>query len=112
MNRSKSVLACLMSAAVMVAGCAATPHPAENRGRELVQANCQACHAVGVSDESRTPEAPPFRLLMRGGYRVSNLEEALVGGIGLGHPPMPEFRLSPSEVEAVVAYLQSIQSDR
>jgi hypothetical protein len=34
-----------------------------SRGEALVKANCARCHAVGRSDESRHPDAPPFRTL-------------------------------------------------
>ena len=81
---------------------------AEQRGFEIVQSNCGSCHAVGRTGDSTAPEAPPFRRLSEN-YRVANLEEALAEGISVGHPAMPQFEFSPEDVDALVAYLQSIQ---
>ena len=60
--------------------------------------------------ESANPKSPPFRLLARK-YPLSNLEEALAEGIVVGHEglEMPQFRLSPAQIEALLAYLRSIQ---
>jgi mono/diheme cytochrome c family protein len=45
-------------------------------------------------------------------YPLSDLEEALAEGIVVGHEgaEMPQFRLSTSQIEALLAYLGSIQS--
>jgi mono/diheme cytochrome c family protein len=78
------------------------------RGHALAETQCGACHATGHFDESRAPEAPPLRLLSLN-YRVANLEEALAEGISVGHPAMPAFTFEPEDVDALIAYLQSIQ---
>lgn len=78
------------------------------RGQTLAESNCGSCHAVGTSGESLAPEAPAFRTLSRN-YRVDTLEEALAEGISVGHPAMPQFAFAPDDVDALVAYLQSIQ---
>jgi mono/diheme cytochrome c family protein len=81
---------------------------AEERGKNIVVTHCGSCHATGASGDSPAPEAPPFRTLSRN-YRVDTLEEALAEGISVGHPAMPQFQFAPDDVEALVAYLQSIQ---
>ncbi|MGD9656695.1 MAG: cytochrome c [Methylocystis sp.] len=80
------------------------------RGRVIAQHNCGRCHAVGVKGESANPKSPPFRSLSRK-YPLSNLEEALAEGIVVGHEglEMPQFRLSAGQIEALLAYLASIQ---
>lgn len=80
------------------------------RGQEIAQTNCGSCHAVGAVGDSPAPEAPPFRTLSRN-YRVDTLEEALAEGISVGHPAMPQFAFPPDDVDALVAYLQSIQEE-
>ena len=82
----------------------------EARGQEIAQTRCGSCHAIGTSGESAAPEAPPFRTLSRN-YRVDTLEEALAEGISVGHPAMPQFAFAPEDVDALVAYLQSIQEE-
>lgn len=80
------------------------------RGQVLAETNCGSCHAVGATGESAAPEAPAFRTLSRN-YRVGTLEEALAEGISVGHPAMPQFAFAPEDVDALVAYLQSIQEE-
>ena len=80
------------------------------RGQALAKANCGPCHATGRSGESPNPKSPPFRFLARK-YPLHNLEEALGEGIVVGHEglEMPQFRFDAKQVEALLAYLGSIQ---
>lgn len=77
-------------------------------GRALVLRNCGMCHAVGQTDASVNPQAPPFRNLNQR-MDVEELGEGLATGILTQHPAMPEFRFEPREVVAIVRYLRSIQ---
>lgn len=79
----------------------------ESDGRDIAEAQCAACHAVGSYGESATPAAPPFRTILSR-YRASVLEEELIAGIQVAHP-MPEFQFNPQGTDALIAYLQSIQ---
>jgi mono/diheme cytochrome c family protein len=91
----------------------ATPVAAQgdlDRGREIAETHCSRCHQVGAEGESPLPLAPPFRQL-GASYPLSDLEEALAEGIVTGHPEMPEFQFAPSDVVALIAYLESIQQD-
>jgi hypothetical protein len=58
---------------------------------------------------SSSCNAPPLRTLAER-YPVAGLADAFALGIMTGHPGMPEFRLSRAQIEAVVAYLESIQT--
>ncbi len=80
------------------------------RGRVIAEKNCGRCHAVGRSGESPNPESPPFRILSQR-YPLADLEEALGEGILVGHEgaEMPQFRLDGAQIEALLAYLASIQ---
>jgi cytochrome c len=80
------------------------------RGKMIAKANCSRCHAVGKTGESPNSKSPPFRILSKK-YPLSNLEEALAEGIVVGHEgaEMPQFKLSPDQIEALIAYLGSIQ---
>lgn len=99
-----------------VMGCASSKStPAESRdarvadGRFLVQVHCGDCHGYRTEDQSRHAEAPVLRILSRS-YPVSALEESLAEGIIVGHPDMPEYRFRPEDVEAIILYLESIQT--
>ena len=78
------------------------------RGRTLAQTNCARCHAVGKVGSSPLREAPPFRTLHTR-YPVEDLAESLAEGIRTGHPGMPEFRFDPDQVDALIAYLKSLE---
>jgi cytochrome c len=80
----------------------------ESRGEELLTKNCSRCHAVGRAGGSTHPEAPLFRTLGQR-YPIEVLAEALAEGLSSGHPDMPEFRFEIDDVNAILAYLESIQ---
>jgi mono/diheme cytochrome c family protein len=97
----------LAAAALAQRAAELTPH--ERRGETLLARLCAGCHAIGRTGASTHREAPPFRTLGRR-YKIEALEEALAEGLISGHPDMPEFRFSPEEVGAVIAYLNAIQT--
>ena len=78
------------------------------KGEALVRENCSRCHAIGREGDSPHPPAPPFRTLSSK-YPVEDLAESLAEGIVSGHPDMPIFVFTPTDVEAIIEYLQSIQ---
>jgi mono/diheme cytochrome c family protein len=80
----------------------------ESHGQELLSTNCSRCHAIGRAGNSTHPEAPPFRTLGHR-YPIEVLAEALAEGLSSGHPDMPEFRFEIDDVDAILAYLKSIQ---
>jgi cytochrome c len=102
---------CALALAILLMGCTAQQPVASeslaNDGREIAEAECAACHAVGRYGESPNAEAPPFRTILSR-YRADVLEEELIAGIRVTHP-MPEFQFNPQSTDALVAYLQSIQ---
>ena len=77
-------------------------------GKALVEVNCARCHAIGKTDKSSHPDAPAFRTLSKR-YPITDLEEALAEGISTGHPDMPEWVASPDQIEAIIAYISSLQ---
>ncbi|PZO53861.1 MAG: hypothetical protein DCF16_06075 [Alphaproteobacteria bacterium] len=101
-----------LAAIVLVTACASpapnAPHSPVERGQAMAAQNCSGCHAIGRSGDSPAPQAPPFRTLSQN-YPLEALEEAFAEGISVGHAAMPEFAFAPDDVNALVAYLQSIQ---
>jgi mono/diheme cytochrome c family protein len=79
----------------------------ESDGRDIAEAQCAACHAVGPYGASPNVAAPPFRTILSR-YRADVLEEELIAGIQVAHP-MPDFQFNPQGTDALIAYLQSIQ---
>ncbi len=77
-------------------------------GKRLVVENCSRCHAVKKNDKSAHPKAIPFRDISKF-YPVAALEEAFAEGIETGHPDMPVFSVSITQLRDMVAYLETIQ---
>lgn len=79
------------------------------RGGRLVARDCGRCHATGRTGASPLPAAPLFRELGRR-YPLEDLQEALAEGILTAHPAMPQFSYEPTEVNDIIAYLESVQT--
>ncbi|MBR0673360.1 c-type cytochrome [Neoroseomonas soli] len=94
--------------ALVLAACAPRDEGDTARGQRLAQERCAGCHAVGRTGTSPRPTAPAFRDL-HNRYPVDQLAEALAEGIVTGHPDMPEQSFSPEEVNALIAYLRSLE---
>lgn len=77
-------------------------------GKRLVEKNCSSCHGVTHNDESAHPAAPPFRNISIF-YPVDALEEAFAEGIETGHPDMPVFDVSISQLRDMIAYMKTLQ---
>lgn len=76
-------------------------------GRMLAEANCARCHSIERVGASPYRPAPPFRVIARM-YKASDIEEALVEGIVVGHPAMPEFHMTGEEAAALAAFIDSL----
>jgi mono/diheme cytochrome c family protein len=79
------------------------------RGEAIAHKYCARCHAVGETGASPMGLAPPFRDLSKR-YPIENLEEALAEGIVVGHPAMPRFTFTPSEINALLTYISSLKN--
>jgi cytochrome c len=82
------------------------------RGRAYAQRHCATCHAIGPTGSSPYDPAPPFRTLHER-YDVEALAEALAEGMIVGHGgarQMPQFVLSPPEIDDLLAYLKSLET--
>ena len=77
------------------------------QGHAIVEENCARCHAIGLSGESTHKDAPPFRVVVTR-YPPESLAEALAEGITTGHPDMPVFTFEPGEIDAIIAYLETL----
>ncbi len=77
-------------------------------GEEFAAQNCSRCHATGATDASPYAKAPPFRVIARK-YKLEYLQEALAEGIVTGHNPMPEFILTPVQIDDLLAYFETLK---
>lgn len=95
---------------VTVTAGARAEEPLVEAGRILVETNCSRCHAVAGPGPSPIADAPAFSTLGRR-WPVESLAEAFAEGITVYHPTviMPEFVFAPPEIDALLAYLESVQ---
>jgi mono/diheme cytochrome c family protein len=100
--------ACILSALNLGATGLSAQSSDIDRGKAILQKKCAQCHAIGMTDQSHHPQAPPFRSVVKR-YPVEYLAEALAEGIISGHPDMPEFVFQPDEINAILAYLDSLK---
>lgn len=107
----KSILTLVLTIAAMCATSTLDIAAAEDvsAGRAMAQKLCARCHAIGPVGDSPLVDAPPFRTFSSK-YPIDSLAEAFAEGIVVGHPDMPEFKFEPDEIDALLAYLDSIQS--
>lgn len=78
-------------------------------GHALAVKQCSGCHAVETTGKSSRYGAPEFRHILSR-YHAETLRVELVEGIKVGHRNMPRFAFNPAGVDALIAYLQSIQT--
>jgi mono/diheme cytochrome c family protein len=105
-----SVVAFVVAASVVSAAPVSTLEI--ERGRAYAQRHCATCHAIGRTGSSPYAPAPPFRTLHER-YDVEALAEALAEGMIVGHGgarQMPQFVLSPAEIDDLLAYLKSLET--
>jgi mono/diheme cytochrome c family protein len=81
--------------------------PTVERGAQVAQDRCAACHAVAMETKSPNRVAPLFRVLSRL-YSAKDIETKLAAISEHGHFEMPPLSLREDEIEDVAAYIQSL----
>ena len=81
------------------------------QGEALAETNCVSCHAVGDTGVSPNKDAPEFRNIYKR-HPLYALRASLTQGILASHDKMPEFKLSFEETDTVVAYINSLSTER
>ena len=113
----RPVLAAVL--ALIASGCAGHEAPrtppradpageAAVRGQRIAAVTCASCHAIAAEGASPLPEATPFREIVHR-YPLDRLEEAFAEGLVTGHPAMPPFVFRASEIDDLIAYLETVR---
>lgn len=98
----------LLAGVVLVLGSsAAVGETLVGKGRDIAMTRCGACHSLARSGASPHRDAPPLRDIARR-YPVAGLAEAFAEGITVGHKDMPEFILEPPEIDALLAFMETL----
>jgi len=76
-------------------------------GRHLAETVCSACHQISATSPNPSPSsgAPSFVDISR---MPSMSELAIKVFLRTSHPTMPNFILSPEEIDSVTAYILSL----
>jgi mono/diheme cytochrome c family protein len=102
---------CRAVLSLMLAGIIASTANADDnriaRGLFIAQEKCGACHATGKTDDSPHRASPPLRDLQED-YPIPMLLEAAQTGVLSGHDEMPMFEFSRDDVEALLAFIDSL----
>jgi len=104
--------ACLfvVVASILFVGTAAAKDQSQiARGEVIARIKCAVCHAIGKSDSSptRINVETSFRdLYLR--FPIPMLLKAAQTGYITGHDEMPGFSLPPSEISALLLYIDSM----
>ncbi|ANW05362.1 cytochrome C-552 [Bradyrhizobium icense] len=107
-----TALACLAVPLLGAGGSAAQAlDPEQQRSKAMLENLCGRCHAVGKTDRSPNPLAPPFHNFGEKLYDT-DMVQRLQDGLTTIHPEMPTFRFNRHEAAAAVNYLRSIQRSR
>ncbi len=83
---------------------------AVERGRLLTSTACASCHATGATGPSPMADATPFREIVHR-YPLDHLEEAFGEGLVTAHPAMPEYILRASEIDDLIAWLETLKAE-
>jgi cytochrome c len=94
-------------AASSTADARGTNDPAVERGRVLAEALCARCHAIGATGASPNPASPPFRVMFER-LPQEGIEDTLLEGILMGHPPMPKIEFTNEQASDLIAYMYSV----
>jgi cytochrome c len=99
-----ALAAMILLIATTLGGRAADPRAGEVFAIE----NCSRCHAVGGTGASPNRKAPPFRTVANK-YKLEDLEEGFAEGIVTGHNTMPEFTLTPRQIDDLLAHMRRLR---
>ncbi len=78
-----------------------------DRGHGLARAWCTGCHAIEPGEaEGPVPDIPSFTAVAR---LPSTTGPALHAFLATPHGDMPDIKLKPREIDAVIAYILSLK---
>ena len=94
-------------AAMLVLGCGTAEAGDAAAGQKLAREWCSSCHYVGFGSAA-SDAAPAFAEIAND---PSATPERWRNWLIDPHPPMPNFSLSRGELDAIVAYLESLKDE-
>lgn len=77
-------------------------------GERLAKQWCTGCHLTGVDQPTGGDAAPPFSVIAE---TASDRNDDLRAWLADPHPPMPNFNLTRWEIDDLLAYIESLNTD-
>jgi mono/diheme cytochrome c family protein len=84
---------------------------AASRGGDLAARACAGCHAINREGVSPMAGATPFREIVHR-RSLATLEAGFAEGLSTTHPAMPRFVFRASEIDDLIAYLETVKAGR
>ncbi len=118
LTRSTPMAACALTGLMLGLSLAApkamseevAKQPSAQAGLELSRKLCKACHVVDEQGSGATPVGPPpFTSIANKPGQTADL---IKGAMILPHPPMPDIQLSNEEMTDIIAYLDTLRTDK
>ncbi|QWG24979.1 cytochrome c [Bradyrhizobium sediminis] len=82
-----------------------------SRGKAILQQNCGRCHAIEAAGESPLKQAPPMRDIYAR-FAPRELQAELREGMVSRHRAMPQIDFSDEDVDAILAYLYALATQK
>ena len=85
-----------------------SPAVALAQGEEIYNSTCAMCHGqdgTGDGPAGKSFSSPPDNFT-KPGFWKGDVKEHITTTIKNGHGPMPAFTLSPSQIDAVIVYME------
>ena len=111
-------LTCLLSCALVALGTTSLRafsadvmnRPSAVEGHALARKLCMGCHIVDDSDDAVAQVGPPSfaSIANKSGQTADRIKGAMIQP----HPPMPAMQLSNQEMLDIIAYLESLRTNK
>ena len=102
---ANALLLATVAASLSWSGAEAAGNVAE--GETLAKLWCANCHVVSADQTRGNPDVPPFsEIAGKPDLSAEQIETMLAGT----HPVMPDMSLNRAEIDALVAYIQSLKA--
>ena len=104
------VLACVVLWGSPAAIAEEIASPAAAKGYNLSEKLCSSCHLIDEKPGRTTKVGPPsFRIIAnQPGQTADRIRSVLIKP----HPPMPDIHLSNEEILNILAYMQTLRTDK
>lgn len=81
------------------------------KGKAIAKKSCAWCHAIGAAGDSPNADAPRFRDI-HNRHPILTLRAPISRAIATPHDKMPKLPLSTSQIDRIIAYINSLKPSK